>query len=431
MLYSDCRGDWYMNGIITVPNKAVTHGPKHHFFGYYDVCPWDESGRYMLAMEVDFAERMPKQGDIATIGVIDLEREYHFEPVAQTRAWNWQLGARAQWVPSTESGRCIIYNDCVENQLVSIILDISTGKMQVLNKPIYALSPDGHFALSVNFGWLHRVRIGYGYECGDEVMEFDPENDGIYLVDLSTGKFKLIISYSQVIEFRKRPVMVGARKHWIEHLLINPDCTRFLFMHRFETKDGYYTRMFTANVDGSELFLVAEGKISHYCWRNARQILAWSRIGSVDDEISGRTSLGLRLLRKVWNWTPYHLRSLVRQRVLSEYLRLFDDRSGEWIPVAVGIIRENPHMSFSRDGVWLLGDTYPDNKYYRTLFIYNWETQQKVVLGRFYSPPNLTGPARCDLHPRWSPDGRFVCIDSAHEGSRQMYVLDVSRIVKT
>ena len=30
---------------------------------------------------------------------------------------------------------------------------------------------------------------------------------------------------------------------------------------------------------------------------------------------------------------------------------------------------------------------------------------------------------------RWSRDGRLVCIDSAHEGSRQMYVLDVTGVV--
>jgi Tol biopolymer transport system component len=36
---------------------------------------------------------------------------------------------------------------------------------------------------------------------------------------------------------------------------------------------------------------------------------------------------------------------------------------------------------------------------------------------------------RCDLHPRWSRDSKKVSIDSAHEGSRQIYVLDVEKIV--
>jgi hypothetical protein len=52
-----------------------------------------------------------------------------------------------------------------------------------------------------------------------------------------------------------------------------------------------------------------------------------------------------------------------------------------------------------------------------------------VDIGRFFAPRELYEEIRCDLHPRWSRDGTQVCIDSAHEGSRQMHVLDVAEIV--
>jgi hypothetical protein len=52
-----------------------------------------------------------------------------------------------------------------------------------------------------------------------------------------------------------------------------------------------------------------------------------------------------------------------------------------------------------------------------------------VTIGRFYSPPGLAEDIRCDLHPRWNRDGTQVCVDSAHEGERQMYVIDVSDLV--
>ncbi len=34
----------------------------------------------------------------------------------------------------------------------------------------------------------------------------------------------------------------------------------------------------------------------------------------------------------------------------------------------------------------------------------------------------------CDLHPRWSRDGRQVCVDSPDEHARQIVVADVSSI---
>ena len=34
--------------VLKLTAKAVTKGPKHHFFGYYDKTPWDKTGRYLL-----------------------------------------------------------------------------------------------------------------------------------------------------------------------------------------------------------------------------------------------------------------------------------------------------------------------------------------------------------------------------------------------
>lgn len=37
----------------------------------------------------------------------------------------------------------------------------------------------------------------------------------------------------------------------------------------------------------------------------------------------------------------------------------------------------------------------------------------------------------CDLHPRWKADGAAACIDSIHEGTRQMYPVDTSSIIRS
>ena len=31
--------------------RPVTAGPHHHFFGYYDKCPWDATGGLLLAKQ--------------------------------------------------------------------------------------------------------------------------------------------------------------------------------------------------------------------------------------------------------------------------------------------------------------------------------------------------------------------------------------------
>jgi len=190
--------------------------------------------------------------------------------------------------------------------------------------------------------------------------------------------------------------MEGA-EHWFNHLLFNPDGSRFIFLHRWRKGNrGWWTRMFTANTDGSKLHLVADhGMVSHFVWRDPTHILAWSR----EPERGNR----------------YHL---------------YMDRTDEVEVVGEGILTTDGHCSYSPDKRWILTDTYPDKDRMRTLILYNPEQRRRVDIGRFFAPRELDGEIRCDLHPRWSRDGKQVCIDSVHEGSRQVYVLDVSDIVQ-
>jgi hypothetical protein len=49
----------------------------------------------------------------------------------------------------------------------------------------------------------------------------------------------------------------------------------------------------------------------------------------------------------------------------------------------------------------------------------------------FFSPPEYRGESRCDLHPRYRPDGRSIVVDSVHGGDgRQMYLIDISSILE-
>ena len=77
----------------------------------------------------------------------------------------------------------------------------------------------------------------------------------------------------------------------------------------------------------------------------------------------------------------------------------------------------------------MLSDTGPDRDSLRDVYLWDMVEARKVLLGRFLSPLPFRGEIRCDPHPRWSRDGRQVCFDSVHEGTRQVYVVDVSGVV--
>ncbi len=52
------------------PVRAITRGPKFHWFAYYDKLQFDPTGRYVLGMEVDFQHRSPRPDDVIRMGMV-------------------------------------------------------------------------------------------------------------------------------------------------------------------------------------------------------------------------------------------------------------------------------------------------------------------------------------------------------------------------
>ena len=386
-----------------VPVRPITAGPKFHWFGYYDTRQFSPDGRYGLAMEVDFEHRSPRPEDTVRLGMVDLADGDRWIPLAETRAWNWQQGAMLQWLPG--SNREVIYNDRVGDRYVSIILDVRNGRRRTLPGPIYALSPDARWAVAPDFRRLADTRPGYGYNgIPDPNRDIPaPEDAGIWRLDLRTGDYKLILSIAQVVRTPSPPPnpqwdWTGA-KHWFNHLLVSPDGNRFIFLHRWTGGAAgarRITRMFTANPDGTGLHLVdGFGGISHFIWRDARHILSWA----------SRPPLGGKFY-------------------------LYEDRTDKVEPVGPEAMTSDGHASYLPGNRWIVNDTYPDKQRYQHLYLYDTRDQRRIPLADFYSPPEYAGEWRCDLHPRVSPDGRLLTVDSPHQHGRQIYLVDIGRLVR-
>ncbi|MDB6129838.1 MAG: hypothetical protein JWM04_945, partial [Verrucomicrobiales bacterium] len=83
--------------------RAITRGPKFHWFGYYDKLQFDPSGRYVLGNQVDFEHRSPKAEDKIQVGMVDLQDGDKWIELGETRAWNWQQGCMLLWLPGSKN----------------------------------------------------------------------------------------------------------------------------------------------------------------------------------------------------------------------------------------------------------------------------------------------------------------------------------------
>ena len=414
------------------PVRRVGDGQQHHFFGYYNKTNWDRSGRYLLAQQVPWKDARLTPDVTAGIGCFDLAQGDRFHRVAETQAWNWQMGSQLQWLDGAV-GRKLICNERRSGRggrypgFGSVIVDVDSGERRALPLPVYVVASDSTFAMCVDYRRLYVTHetIGYSEAAGPFQLPLAPPDDGLHRMDLATGAFELVVSYRQLREFEPRASMEQAI-HWVSHIEVNPSSTRVLFLHRWTERVADETcflhRLITMNPDGSDLRLLecsdhplpqlaadfdpaavgtfdyekSEYQISHPLWRNDDQIIVW---GPHAGEIH------------------YHL---------------YDDAVGGAVQV-IGrdVLTENGHMTFSPvDQRWLLSDTYPDaGTHERVRFLYDMETGLRHDVGSFHADPGLSKENRCDLHPRWSRDGTQVCIDSVHGEGRQMYLVDVSSIV--
>ncbi len=390
--------DKHTHEVRELPVRAATKGPSHHFFGYYDMLQWDESGRYILGLETTFMDRSPTPQDPAIVGLIDLEDNYRWEPLAETYAWNWQQGSRLQWL-ATAPDREIVFNDLTDDGFVTVILDIHTGKRRTLPRPVNILTHNGTQALTLNFARVHHYRPGYGYPGADDpsVEEPAPTEDGVFWMDMQTGESRLIISFEQLLEIAPRSDWQGAH-HWVNHLEISTDDRRCSLLHRWTRPEGGLpTRLLTANLDGSEIYLLNDqDMISHYDWRDDSHLLAYSAHPA-------------------------------RQGPRDFYV--YTDQSDEVKPLGEMMPDQDGHCSYSPDRRWVLNDTYPDEQGRRTLMLYDILNDRRIDVGKFYSPAVKPNELRCDLHPRWNRTGTQICFDSVHDGSRQIYLMDVEPIV--
>jgi len=360
-----------------------------YFFGYYDKSPWDITDRYILCLRAKDTLKSPAPLEPAEIVLFDTQNNNSYKILGKTHAWNVQQGCMLQWLGPDFSSK-IIYNDFRNGQYCSVILNIETMEEKIIPMPIYNISRDGKFALSLDFSRLHRLRKGYGYYNLPDLTKDEkcPDKPCIWYINLESGEAKPILKYTDFASFEPRPEMNNA-EHKVNHIMLNPTGNRFMVLHRWIKGSKKYTRLVTVNVDGTEMYnLSDDNMVSHCFWKNDIEILAYARKKDSGD--------GYYLMK---------------------------DKTGEYKKLWSELTRDG-HPSYSPDGSMVVTDTYPDRTRLATIYLIKDDKPQK--LARVFVPFKYDNDVRCDLHPRWNRAGDKICFDGVFEGRRGLYVIEVN-----
>lgn len=369
-----------------------------YFFGFHDVSAISNDETKILANKVPFEGRMPIKGEKMAIGYFDFDEGKigAFHKIAESGAWNYHKGCRMQWLDNKR----IIFNTEKNGKLVSQITDIEESSHKIVDYPIDAVYVDKEREQATSFCYerLNRCMPGYGYSVNDgDSNDSYPSDLGLYLIDLKTGERELLVSLDYLAQNFGTDYKEGYT-HFVTHTEFSKDGRYISFLYRaapigLEGKDMHKTWIMVYDiVSKSTISLPTQESGSHYVWNNKNQIIA-SCI------IDGNSCHVL-----------YDINNIDKFRI-----------------IAGNTLNSDGHQSFINDNVFVT-DTYPDKRRMARLYKVSINNSEVQLIGKVYSPKKFQTTdvychIACDLHPRVSPSGRFVCFDSPRTGKRGLYVM--------
>jgi hypothetical protein len=366
----------------------------HYFFGYYDLQPFDSTGRYHLCNRVAFDDRLQTPEDVCELGMIDLQKG-GFIKLSETNAWNFQQGTLLQWY---RDDRHIIYNIFKDGAYRACVQNICSGKRRIYPMAFANISNDGSKALCVNFSRIFDFRPGYGYAAIKDPFykQNAPEQDGVFLMDMESGRVKQILSYEKIRRTFPEPPY-SDEKLLVNHINFNPSATRFVFLLRNIPQKGlgWKTQLLTSDLDGNLYKLTDYVINSHYYWKNDDELLIFSGDGSAKRDNA---------------------------------LYLFKDLTDKCTRLPEPNPKDDIHCLYSPNRRYILGDGYPDENGYRWLHLIDTAEHSQIILGKYFSHEKASVEIRCDLHARFDRTGRFVSFDSNHTGRRTICMLDLKQL---
>jgi hypothetical protein len=368
---------------------TYSHGQQSSFFGYYDKSPENQSGFVLGHVTSLSTKESPSTDQLVHLSVFDQNHQIIISlPIS---AYNWQQGCRAQWLNDdvfmfndfdSERSRYVarVYSVCQEEEII------------VFDRPVQD-SFGTEYYISLDYQRLMTLRPDYGYRNLSTLHTkelHDRENDGLWRVEYGTGTSQLLVSLADACKLNPLPEFPQAF-HKFNHVMISPNGKRFIFMHRYFLGKRRVDRLLLADAKTGSLKLLSNfGMVSHCFWVDEKMVLGYLRGPGGKD--------GYWLM----NVDTGEFKPCLQDKL---------DKYGDG----------HPHVF----GNWFVTDTYPDKARMQHLLLCNWKTGDVKEIGEFFHGFDFDGESRCDLHPRFSPDGKSVFFDSVFTGKRQLYNMDL------
>lgn len=388
-ILSDKKTD--MPGMIQISSDGADYN-----FGYYDKSPWSKDQKYMIYLAPENAKKNYVSHKAIPIMLYDCLSGKE-KVLTKTHVWNSQQGCMLQWLGPDFSSR-ILFNDFREGRYCSVIFNLKEGSEIVLEKPVYSVSLDGKSAVTLDFSRLNTFRPGYGYNNIEDITAANrcPDSPCMWKLDIdSNTATELPITYKMLSEWKCQETMKKGY-HKVNHIMLNPSASRFMFIHRWIVDGVTHHRLITCNIDGSDMYLLLDdGMVSHNNWKDDGTIISYCY--------------------SKFDGDAYHV---------------LYDKTQKRETIGKGILSVDGHPSYSPDGKYIITDTYPDWKRKQALYLIRVSDERIIKIGSIYSNVKYMNETRCDLHPRWNYNSREICFDGADGNYRQVYVLNLDKEVE-
>jgi len=387
--------------------EQITFGQKHHFFGYIGQCqtiPWNASGRYILGLEIDRIDRLPRPEEAAEIVLIDTHDDNNILRVDKTHAWNPQQGTMFYWNPLAAETQFFFNDRDIETgKVFTVLYDIEKKKRvreyRFDDTPIGngGVAAEGSAWLGLNYGRLARLRLVTGYpEALDwSKDEIAPQNDGIFIVDIETGKKRLLVSYRQLEnELKKRKPQLNHTGLFINHTLWNRNSDRVYFFVRagwsktMRDKGDRVNTPCSVNADGTGLTLHEQFFGGHPEWAEGNILIGREGDRQVFYDIEKKEIVGQM-------GTP----------------EMFPKPEGD--------------ISLSPGGDWFVNGYGQGNKNYYAIYR---RSDGAFIRSQGIDKGAYSGDIRIDPAPRWNRTNDAILVPGiAKNKTRQMFVIRIKQ----